>query len=107
MAQLLNRSDSVKEVGKELHIHYNDPTECSLLRQRENKTELTEFVLDFFQKDLTVQFILPDEESNGDETNGESPREKRNKLMNDPLTIMTAEIFNGEIGDVRIGPRSR
>ncbi|WP_163340833.1 DNA polymerase III subunit gamma/tau [Desulfopila sp. IMCC35008] len=107
MSQLLNRSDSVKEAGNELHIHYNDPAECSLLRQKENKTELTEFVLDFFQKDLTVHFILPEEEINGDEQNGESPREKRNKLANDPLTVMTAEIFNGEIGDIRIGPRSR
>lgn len=107
MSQLLNRADGIKEVDGEIHLHYNDSAECSLLRQKENRKELTEFVLDFFQKDLTVQFILPDEETDGDETNGESPREKRNKLMNDPLTVMTAEIFNGEIGDIRVGPRSR
>ncbi len=106
MAQDLNRA-KVKEVGNELHLHYDDPAECTLLRQKENKNQLTEFVLDFFQKELTVHFILPKVEDNPDENGGDSPHQKRQQLANDPLTIMTAEIFHGQVGDIRIGPRSR
>jgi DNA polymerase-3 subunit gamma/tau len=106
MAQDLHRS-RVKEVGSELQLHYNDPAECSLLRQKENKNQLTEFVLDFFQKELTVKFVLPKIEDNPQEDAGESPHQKRQQLANDPLTTMTAEIFHGQVGDIRIGPRSR
>ena len=106
MAQDLNRA-RVKEVGAELHLHYDDPAECSLLRTKENKIQLTEFVLDFFQKELTVHFILPKTEENPDDNGAESPHQKRQQLANDPLTIMTAEIFHGQVGDIRIGPRSR
>ena len=107
MAQVLNRADSVKQHDKELHLRYVDPTECSLLRQKEHRNELTEFVLDFFQKELTLRFIVPEAEESGDETGAESPQKKRQQLLNDPLTVMTAEIFSGQVGDVRIGPRSR
>jgi len=107
MAQDLNRA-RVKELDGELQLHYDDPAECSLLRRKENKTQLTEFVLDFFQKELKVHFILPKAEDNPDEKNGvDSPQQKRQQLAHDPLTIMTAEIFHGQIGDIRIGPRSR
>ncbi len=106
MAQDLHRS-RVKEIGSELQLHYNDPAECSLLRQKENKNQLTEFVLDFFQKELTVKFVLPKIEDNHQEDAGESPHHKRQQLANDPLTTMTAEIFHGQVGDIRIGPRSR
>ncbi|SHO53144.1 DNA polymerase III subunit gamma/tau [Desulfopila aestuarii] len=107
MAQDLNRA-RVKEVDGELQLHYDDPAECSLLRRKENKNQLTEFVLDFFQKELKVHFILPKVEDNPDEKNGvDSPQQKRQQLAHDPLTIMTAEIFHGQIGDIRIGPRSR
>lgn len=108
MSQDLQRSDSAKEVGTELHLFYSDPTNCALLRERENKKLLTEFVLDFFQKDLKVRFILPDLGINGG--NGEdpeSPHKLRQQLSLDPLVQMTVEIFNGQIGDIRIGPRSR
>jgi len=107
MAQDLNRS-RMKEVEGELQLHYDDPAECALLRRKENKNQLTEFVLDFFQKELKVHFILPKVEDNPDEKNGvDTPQQKRQQLAHDPLTIMTAEIFHGQIGDIRIGPRSR
>lgn len=108
MAQDLQRAISSKEIDGELHLQYSDPATCALLRSKENKKLLTEFVLDFFQKDLTVRFILPGKESGGnggDDT--ESPHKLRQQLIRDPLVQMTVEIFNGQIGDVRIGPRSR
>jgi DNA polymerase-3 subunit gamma/tau len=108
MAQDLQRADSAKEINGELHLNYNDPTICTLLRNKDNRKLLTEFVLDFFQKDLTVRFILPEPSSNGeDDHDPESPHRKRQQLAHDPLVQMAVEIFNGQIGDIRIGPRSR
>lgn len=108
MAQDLQRVGAAKEVDGELHLHYSDPTICTLLRNKENRKLLTEFVLDFFQKDLTVRFILPDLGNNGkDEGDQDSPHKKRQQLSHDPLVQMAVEIFNGQVGDIRIGPRSR
>ena len=107
MAQDLQRADSAKEVGSELHLHYSDPANCTLLREKENRKTLTEFVLDFFQKDLTVRFMLPDLQAEEGDKDTETPHKQRQQLMHDPLVQMTVEIFNGQIGDIRIGPRSR
>jgi DNA polymerase III subunit gamma/tau len=108
MAKDLQRADSAKEKDGELHLHFSDPTTCTLLRNKENRRLLTEFVLDFFQKELRVRFILPDILANGnDDTNGDNPQHQRQQLVHDPLVQMTVEIFNGQIGDIRIGPRSR
>ncbi|MEE4240626.1 MAG: DNA polymerase III subunit gamma/tau [Desulfopila sp.] len=108
MSQDLQRADSAKEVDGELHLHYTDPTICTLLRNKENRKLLTEFVLDFFQKELTVRFILPQTNGNGDDDDDPtSPHRQRRLLAQDPLVQMAVEIFNGQVGDIRIGPRSR
>ncbi|MFH0781807.1 MAG: DNA polymerase III subunit gamma/tau [Pseudomonadota bacterium] len=108
MSQDLQRADSVKQdtLG-DLQLTYSDAANCSLLRQKENRQILTEYAVDFFQKPLKIRFILP-AASDSAETNGvESPNQKRAQLANDPLVIMAAEIFNGEVGDIRVGPQSR
>jgi DNA polymerase III subunit gamma/tau len=107
MSKDLQRAESARQQGDELHLHYSDPANCALLRSKENRILLTEFVLDFFQKELKVRFILPKEDikNNGDDT--ESPQKQRQRLANDPLVQMAVDIFNGQIGDIRIGPRSR
>ena len=108
MAQDLQLADAAKEVDGELHLHYSDPTICTLLKNRDNRKLLTEFVLDYFQKDLTVRFITPEINGNGvDDEDPESPHKQRQKLSRDPLVQMAVEIFNGQVGDIRIGPRSR
>ncbi len=108
MSQNLQRAAVAKEVDNELHLHYSDPADCALLKEKENKKLLTEFVLDFFQKDLTVRFILPNLNINGGTNDDpESPHKQRQQLSQDPLVQMTVEIFNGQVGDIRIGPRSR
>ena len=107
MAQDLQRADKAVEVDGELQLHYSDHNNCSVLRQKENVKLLTEFVLDFFQKDLKLHFITPvqgDEKSTDDV---DSPHRLRQKLANDPLVLMATEIFSGQIGDIRVGPRSR
>ncbi|MBU1566966.1 MAG: DNA polymerase III subunit gamma/tau [Proteobacteria bacterium] len=108
MAQDLQRADSVKQdVEGELQLTYEDAANCSLLRQKENRQILTEFVLDFFQKTLKVKFIIPAADDPAEPNGTESPNRKRAQLAGDPLVIMAAEIFNGEVGDIRIGPHSR
>jgi len=108
MAQDLQRADSAKERQGELHLHYSDPVTCTLLRNKENRRALTEFVLDFFQKDLTVRFRVPDQNgTNDDDSENGHPHKARQELVHDPLVQMAVEIFNGQIGDIRIGPRSR
>ncbi|GAB6191970.1 DNA polymerase III subunit gamma/tau [Desulfocastanea catecholica] len=108
MAQDLQRADSFKQdVTGELHLTYTDPANCMVLRQKENHQLLTELVLDFFQKPLKVRFIVPKIDDSPDANGDESPHRKRQQLANDPLVVMTAEIFNGQVGDIRIGPKSR
>ncbi len=108
MAQDLQRADNIKNDGDgELRLTYSDPANCAVLRQKENRQLLTEFALDFFQKPLKIRFIIPAAADQGEANGSDSPHRKRAQLANDPLVIMTAEIFNGEVGDIRIGPRSR
>ncbi len=107
MAQDLQRANRAREVDGKLQLHFSDNTNCAVLRQKENIKLLTEFVLDFFQKDLTLHFITPDKKDDKDSDAAESPHKLRQKLANDPLVLMATEIFSGQIGDIRVGPRSR
>ncbi|MFH2123453.1 MAG: DNA polymerase III subunit gamma/tau [Pseudomonadota bacterium] len=107
ISQDLQRADSAKEQGNELLLHYMEPANCSMLRKEENKKLITEFTLDFFQKELSVRFVIPDQNSEATQDGQESPLKERHLLANDPLVLMTAEIFNGQIGDIRVGPRFR
>ncbi len=108
MAQDLQRADSVRQDAEgQLQLSYTDAANCSLLRQKENRQILNEFVVDFFQKPLKVRFIIPAAEDPAETNGNESPNRKRAQLASDPLVVMAAEIFNGEVGDIRIGPHSR
>lgn len=107
MSQDLQRADSAKEQGTELLLYYADPANCTLLRKDDTQKKITEFVLDFFQKELSLRFVLPDQNSEATPEGSESPLKERHLLANDPLVLMTAEIFNGQIGDIRVGPRFR
>ena len=107
MAQDLQRADTAKEQGRELLLHYQESANCTLLRKDDTRKLITEFVLDFFQKELAVRFVLPEQGSETVQEGEESPLKERHLLANDPLVQMAAEIFNGRIGDIRVGPRFR
>ena len=107
MAQDLQRADKAREIDGELQLHFSDHNNCSVLRQKENVKLLTEFVLDFFQKDLKLHFITPVKGDEKEKDGTDSPHRLRQKLANDPLVLMATEIFSGQIGDIRVGPRSR
>ncbi len=107
MAQDLQRADAIKQEKEELHLTYDDPANCAVLRQQDNQKLLTEFTLDFFQKPLKIQFILPELDDPSGNPKSDSPHRKRQELANDPLVVMAAEVFNGQVGDIRVGPNSR
>lgn len=108
MAPALQRSSSVVLKGDELVIKYDDSADCSLLKNREHITPLTEFALDFFQQTFTISFQVP--EAGACEIDPDaaiSPREERKALSRDPLVLTALEVFNGQVGDIRVGPRFR
>jgi DNA polymerase-3 subunit gamma/tau len=107
MSKDLQRADSARQQGEELHLHYSDPANCALLRTKENRVILTEFVLDFFQKELKVRFILPSDEEKMGGVENDRPQKQRHRLANDPQVQIAVDVFNGQVGDIRIGPRSR
>ena len=108
MAASLQRASSVKQVGEELVVQFEDSIECSLLRQKKYIQSLTEFFLDFFQKNLTIRFDVPEgQDCEITAENGQKPHLERRALANDPLVLTAVEIFNGQVGDIRIGPRFR
>lgn len=107
-AAALQRATSVKQKDNELLVNYDDSAECSILKEKQYISRLTEYVLDFFQENLTICFIVPG--SDGceiDTENTQKPHQERKMLASDPLVIMAQEIFNGHVGDIRIGPRFR
>lgn len=108
MSASLQRASSVKQVGEELVVQYEDSIECSLLRQKKYIQPLTEFFLDFFQKNLTIRFDVPEgQDCEIAAENGQKPHLERRALANDPLVLTAVEIFNGQVGDIRTGPRFR
>lgn len=108
MAAALQLAASVKVEGDELIINFDDSINCSMLRQKKYIKLLTEYLLDFFQKSLTIRFVVPEGHSCDIENgNGQKPHEERRALANDPMVLTAVEIFNGQVGDIRIGPRFR
>ncbi len=108
MAAALQRSSSVELKGEQLVIQYDDSIDCNLLKNREHITPLTEFALDFFQQTFTISFHVPEAGSCEVDPNGAvSPKEERKALARDPLVLTALEVFNGQVGDIRVGPRFR
>ena len=108
MAATLQRASSVKFKDGQLIIVYDDSIDCRILKSKENMIPLTEFAMDFFQESLQVKFEVPN--SLGCETDPESGaalQNERQALANDPLVLTACEIFNGQVGDIRVGPRFR
>ncbi|MDH4319153.1 MAG: hypothetical protein OEV64_12230, partial [Desulfobulbaceae bacterium] len=108
MGATLQRAIGARMEKDSLVIIYNDAADCRLLKNKENITPLTEYAIDYFQANLSVRFTLPDSkccEVDGD--SGKTAREERMSLSNEPLVRTALEIFNGQIGDIRIGPRFR
>ena len=102
MAQSLQQTVSVKEDNKELLLEFDDPNDCFVLRSKENRQILTEYVLDFFQQELSVRIISPDNSNGSGVQNSDEPKRRRQQLANHQVVRMAEEVFNGRVGDIRI-----
>jgi DNA polymerase III subunit gamma/tau len=106
MAAALDQAAGVRRIDGKLFIRYDDPTECSILRSKEKWDELTAFALDFFQDDLElvlqVPHVAPQE---GELTGAAVVQQERQALKHEALVLAAVEIFNGQVGDIRVGPQ--
>jgi DNA polymerase-3 subunit gamma/tau len=107
MAQVIKMCDSVRLDGGELLMKYDDASQCPILQQSDNLKILTEFAQDFFQQELSVKVSARGAGSGEGKGDGSVLQDERVALRRDPLALLVAEVFNGHVGDVRTGPRSR
>jgi DNA polymerase III subunit gamma/tau len=108
VAASLQMAASVERKGEELIIHFADSTDCTMLKQRNTVNALSEFVLDFFQENLRIQFEVPGSDACAiDPANGVTPLQERRALGNDPLVLTALDVFTGQVGEIRVGPRYR
>jgi DNA polymerase-3 subunit gamma/tau len=108
VAASLQMATSVERKGEELIIHFTDSADCTLLKQKNTINSLAEFVLDFFQENLRIQFEVPGSSACAlDPANGSAPLQERRALTNDPLVLTALDIFTGQVGEIRIGSRYR
>ncbi|MCW5205346.1 hypothetical protein VU08_00210 [Desulfobulbus sp. F5] len=106
IASALEKAASVHLENGRLILTYHDSIECSTLKIKEQRAELTALVSDFFQESLSVVFDEPKACGLPAESGGaEAVRKERQALVDDPLVVLAAEIFNGQVGDIRVGPQ--
>jgi len=107
-AAALHMATSVERKGDQLIIRFADSADCTMLKQRNNIKNLSEYLLDFFQENLSIQFEVPGSNAcNIDPANGLAAQHERRALANDPLVLTAIDVFTGQVGDIRIGPRYR
>ena len=108
IAAALQMASSVERKEEQLIIHFADSADCTMLRQSNNIKGLSEYLLDFFQENLTIQFEVPGSNAcSVDPANGLAAQNERRALANDPMVLTALDIFTGQVGDIRIGPRYR
>lgn len=108
MAAALQLASTARQQGDTLVIRFEDQADCRMLQQREHVHTLTEYVLDFFQDNLRIHFEIPGAVTcEINPANGLAPQQERRALGNDPLVQTALDVFSGQVGDIRIGPRYR
>lgn len=108
IAASLQMATAVERQEGDLIIRFSDSVDCTMLKQRANIKVLSEYLLDFFQQDLNVQFEVPGSNACAvDPVNGMAAQHERRALANDPLVLTALDVFTGQVGDIRIGARYR
>jgi DNA polymerase-3 subunit gamma/tau len=108
MAATLQRAASAHIEEGILIIEYEDSVDCRIIKSKDNLIPLTEFAMDFFQESLQIQFKVPHcSGCDTDPDSGAALQKERQVLANDSLVLTACEVFNGQVGDIRVGPRFR
>ena len=108
MGLALRLSSGIYQEQGRLNIKFDDQSDCKRLQDPDNRKVLTEFFLDFFQQEMRLNIMVQGQDlagENGD--TGLTLQQERRALANDPLVEMTTEIFDGQVSNIRTGPRSR
>jgi len=107
-AAALQMATSVERKEDQLIIRFADSADCTMLKQRSNIKNISEYLLDFFQENLSIQFEVPGSNACAiDPANGLAAQNERRALANDPMVLTALDVFTGQVGDIRIGPRYR
>jgi DNA polymerase-3 subunit gamma/tau len=108
MAQVLKLCENPREEEGKLIVRFDNPSDCTLLQEPEHVKDLSVYALDFFQKDLQVRISCRGDKAGGQgETALDGPKEERRALANDPLVQTAVDVFGGQVGAIRTGPRFR
>ncbi|CAK8723817.1 DNA polymerase III subunit gamma/tau [Candidatus Electrothrix laxa] len=108
MGAALKSSSSARLENGVLTVNYDESADCTLLKSKRNIVQLTEFAMDFFQEELKIAFKVPDgSDCATDSDSAMAVRQERQKLAHDSLVLAAVDIFNGQVGDIRVGPRFR
>ncbi len=108
MAHVLRLSVQVREKDDDLILKYNEVSDCKMLQSSEHMKVLSEYAQDFFQKELKIKFkIIGNPIENSDSSSDDTPQEERRALAVDPLVKIATEIFDGQVSNIRTGPRFR
>jgi DNA polymerase III subunit gamma/tau len=108
MAHALRMSSSQREEEGRLLVKFDAPADCKMLQEPENLQLLSEFAQNFFQRELPVRIS-----TRGGGESGPGPaqegnaQEERRSLASEPLVHMAAEVFGGQVVNIRTGPRNR
>ena len=108
MMATLQKAAPPRLEGNTLVLRYEESIDCAVLRNKKHILLLTEFAIDFFQQPLELGFNVNDAgDCSAELGDGVDPRKERQALARDPLVLDALEVFNGQLGSVRVGPRFR
>ncbi len=108
MAQVLGLALRARQTDDGVMLTFDDPAEFKVLQERENLLLLTEYLQDFFQREMAVSFRLRGQKTVvTDDAAIAAAQEERRALARDPLVQAVVDVFGGEIAGIRTGPRFR
>jgi DNA polymerase-3 subunit gamma/tau len=107
MAMALKLNSGLHEEQGLLSIKFDQKADCKMLQTDEHLKTLSEFAQDFFQRKLRITIKVRDKDKTENDASTAGAVEERRLLANDPLVQMTTDIFDGQVTNIRIGPRGR
>jgi DNA polymerase-3 subunit gamma/tau len=100
MARILEAAEKCERQEQTITLFFKEASQCAILKKPEHEQELRGYLLDFFQEELRIDCLAPEEDREIDQ---DERRRRRQQLADDPLTQEVVRIFGGSISDIRIG----
>lgn len=100
MGQALSHIDEIIEKENEVEFHFDDPMHCTMIGLPEQTSKLQDLIFDFYKTRIKITLSAP-EPAEGTGSQQGTMQTLRRELESHHLTITTAEIFRGTIGEAR------